>query len=81
MIKDIVLKKYNLNIYLENEINESLMIILRKRLLCIIRNFKILNITVFLKNIAESDLNKLNNFFYEYKDTNIYFIASSLTSN
>ena len=36
MIKDIILKKDNLNIYLENKINDSLMEILRKRLSCII---------------------------------------------
>ena len=62
MIKDIILKKDNLNIYLENEINDSLMEILRKRLSCIIRNFKILNITFFLKNIDEADLINLTIF-------------------
>ena len=81
MIKDIILKKDNLNIYLENEINDSLMEILRKRLSCIIRNFKILNITFFLKNIDETDLNKFNNISYQYPDINISFIASSLANN
>lgn len=77
MIKDIILKKDNLNIYLENEISDFLIKILRKRLSWIIRNFKILNITFLLKSIDGTDLNKLDNFSYEYPDINISFTIKS----